>query len=70
MKRVLDFVYIFLIMTIFFGGMAYVVWNFKWWILGGAFVFALIFMGVNSAHRKITGKNMKLYDRIMEEDKK
>lgn len=47
------------------GVMMVVVWKFKWFILGGTLAYVLIMMSCNHFYRKATGKNMKIYDRIM-----
>lgn len=66
MKSIIDWVKIVLAVVIL-GAMAVVVWKFKWILLGCAVGYVLIMMACNHYYRKATGKNMKIYDRLIKD---
>lgn len=53
-----------------FGGFMWFMWTFKWWVLGALIVYVVLVIGVNAVYKRIMGKDMAWYTRIMEEGKK
>lgn len=54
-----------IIAIIMLAGVAYLVWTFKWWIVGGATVLSLF----NMAFKGITGRNTKLFKHFEKQGK-
>lgn len=53
-----------------FGAMVWVLWTFKWWILAAIMVYVVVIIGVNAVYKRIMGRDMSWYTRIIEEGKK
>lgn len=47
------------------GAVLVLAWRYKWYILGASLVYVLVLMACNYYYRKATGKNMRIYDRMM-----
>ena len=54
-----------IIAIIMLAGVAYLVWTFKWWIIGGSVALALF----NTAFKEITGRDTKLIQRFRKQSK-
>lgn len=66
MKKAFDL----FIAIVVLGVLGFVMWKFKWWIIGTSLVFAVVLMVTNAIFRKIKGRNLKLYNHIMKEGEK
>lgn len=49
------------------GTVVMVLWKFKVWVMAALLIYVLSMMAANAGYKKITGKNMSFYTRMMGE---